>query len=103
MTDEDYAEASQTTANYWYYFGKSLEKFGIAQTSFDIAYPQYNAMYLKVFEAMYGAGGEREIPEADLLAHFTDTYMNYEYFTAPLTKRREDGTSENMTDEEKPR
>ena len=81
--------------------GKSLEKFGIAQTSFDIAYSQYNAMYLKVFEAMYGAGGEREIPEADLLAHFTDTYMNYEYFTAPLTKKAEDGTSEDMTDEEK--
>ena len=101
MTDEEYAEASQTTANYWYYFGKSLEKFGIAQTSFDIAYSQYNAMYLKVFEAMYGAGGEREIPEADLLAHFTDTYMNYEYFTAPLTKKAEDGTSEDMTDEEK--
>ena len=27
--------------------------------------------------------------------------MNYEYFTAPLTKTGEDGTSENMTDEEK--
>lgn len=27
--------------------------------------------------------------------------MNYEYFTAPLTKTGEDGTSEDMTDEEK--
>lgn len=101
MTDEDYAEALQTTENYWYYFGSSLEEFGIAKTSFDIAYSQYNAMYLKVFEALYGTDGEREIPETELLAHFTDTYMNYEYFTASLTKTAEDGTSEDMTDEEK--
>lgn len=101
MTESDYAEALQSTESYWTYFGSSLEEFGIAKTSFDIAYSQYNTMYLKVFEALYGAGGEREISENELKTHFTDTYMNYEYFTAPLTKTAEDGSTEDMSDEEK--
>ena len=101
MTDDDYTQAQQTTDSYWSLFGTSLEEFGIAKTSFDIAYSQYNTMYLKVFEALYGEGGEREISEDELRTHFTDTYMNYEYFTAPLTKTGEDGASEDMTDEEK--
>lgn len=100
MTDDDYTQAQQTTDSYWSLFGTSLEEFGIAKTSFDIAYSQYNTMYLKVFEALYGEGGEREISEDELRTHFTDTYMNYEYFTAPLTKTGEDGASEDMTDEE---
>lgn len=61
MTDDDYTQAQQTTDSYWSLFGTSLEEFGIAKTSFDIAYSQYNTMYLKVFEALYGEGGEREI------------------------------------------
>ena len=47
MTDEDYSTCLQTTESYWNYFGTSFEKFGIAKTSFDIAYSQYNRMYLK--------------------------------------------------------
>lgn len=54
MTDEDYSTCLQTTESYWNYFGTSFEKFGIAKTSFDIAYSQYNRMYLKVFNALYG-------------------------------------------------
>ena len=46
MTDEDYSTCLQTTESYWNYFGTSFEKFGIAKTSFDIAYSQYNRMYL---------------------------------------------------------
>ncbi len=101
MTDDDYTEALQTTQSYWTYFGSSLEEFGIAETSYDMAYSQYNVMYLKVFQALYGEGGEREISEDELRTHFEDTYMNYEYFTAPLTTTAEDGSSADMSDEEK--
>ncbi len=101
MDDADYAQALQTTTNYWSYFGSALEEYGIAKTSFDIAYSQYNVAYLKVFEALYGEGGEREIPEADIRSHYTDNYYSYEYFIAPLTKTDADGNSADMTDEEK--
>lgn len=101
MTEADYAEALQNTANYWTYFGSSLEKYGVAKTSFDIAYSQFNTAYLKVFNALYGEGGERELPVADIRKHYTDNYYSYEYFTAPLTVTGEDGTKTDMTDEEK--
>ena len=79
MTDEDYSTCLQTTESYWNYFGTSFEKFGIAKTSFDIAYSQYNRMYLKVFNALYGEGGENEVPESELRQHIEDDYYDYEY------------------------
>ena len=57
MTDADYAQALQNTTSYWTYFGSVFEDYGVAQNSFDIAYSQYNVMYLKVFEALYSEGG----------------------------------------------
>lgn len=101
MTDEDYSTCLQTTENYWNYFGTSFEKFGIAKTSFDIAYSQYNRMYLKVFNALYGEGGENEVPESELRQHIEDDYYDYEYFSAPLTKTDDDNKSVDLTDEEK--
>ena len=90
-----------TTESYWNYFGTSFEKFGIAKTSFDIAYSQYNRMYLKVFNALYGEGGENEVPESELRQHIEDDYYDYEYFSAPLTKTDDDNKSVDLTDEEK--
>ena len=82
MTDEDYSTCLQTT-------------------SFDIAYSQYNRMYLKVFNALYGEGGENEVPESELRQHIEDDYYDYEYFSAPLTKTDDDNKSVDLTDEEK--
>ena len=101
MTDDDYSSCLQTTETYWNYFGTSFEKFGIAKTSFDIAYSQYNRMYLKVFNALYGEGGEKEVPESELRRHIEDDYYDYEYFSAPLTKTDDDNKSVDLTDEEK--
>ena len=101
MTDEDYSTCLQTTESYWNYFGTSFEKFGIAKTSFDSAYSQYNRMYLKVFNALYGEGGENEVPESELRQHIEDDYYDYEYFSAPLTKTDDDNKSVDLTDEEK--
>lgn len=101
MTDADYAEALQDTTSYWTYFGDSFEKYGVAQSSFDIAYSQYNTMYLKVFKALYSEGGEREVPQEEIEDYFEQNYFSYEYFNAPLSTTAEDGSSADMTDEEK--
>ena len=101
MTEADYEEAMLNTTNYWTYFGTIFEDYGVAQSSFDVAYSQYNVKYLKIFKALYGEGGEREIPEADLIDEYVSTYYNYEYFLVPLTTTAEDGTSADMTEDEK--
>lgn len=101
MTDADYAQALQNTTSYWTYFGSVFEDYGVAQSSFDIAYSQYNVMYLKVFEALYSEGGERAVPETDIRDYLEQNYYSYEYFTAPLTTKAEDESTVEMTDEEK--
>lgn len=101
MTDADYAQALQNTTSYWTYFGSVFEDYGVAQSSFDIAYSQYNVMYLKVFEALYSEGGERAAPETDIRDYLEQNYYSYEYFTAPLTTKAEDESTVEMTDEEK--
>ena len=58
-------------------------------------------MYLKVFNALYGEGGENEVPESELRQHIEDDYYDYEYFSAPLTKTDDDNKSVDLTDEEK--
>lgn len=101
MTEEDLAAAASNTTSYWSYYSSVFEPLGIAQTSFDVAFSQYNRKYSKVFEALYGEGGEREIPAGELESYFLDNYYNYEYFTAPLTTKDADGKSVDLTDEEK--
>ena len=50
---------------------------------------------------MYGEGGELAIPEEELKTYYTDNYYSYEFFYAPLSKSNEDGTSTDLSDDEK--
>lgn len=101
LTEDDLNSATTTSSSYWAYYGATFESYGIAQSSFNTAYALYNAKYARVFEALYGAGGEREIPAEDIEAHFLDTYYNYEFYTVPMTTTDDEGNSVDMTDEEK--
>ncbi|MBQ3166518.1 MAG: hypothetical protein IJC01_04185, partial [Clostridia bacterium] len=101
LDEADYELALINTDNYWAYFGTLFEQYGIARTSFDVAYSQYNLKYLKIFEAMYGEGGEREIPAEDLMQQYISTYYSYEYFLAPMNTVAEDESVVEFTEEEK--
>lgn len=100
MTDEDYTDAQSTTSSYWSYYGTSFEEYGIAKTSFDLAYSQYNEKYENVFKTLYGEGGEYEISEKEISDHYCSTYYNYEYFTLSTTTTDDDGNSVDMTEDE---
>lgn len=101
LGEEDYASALQNTENYWRFYGPALEDYGIAKSSFDVAYSQYNAAYLKVLTALYSEGGEREVSDDEIAKHYTESYYDYEYFTARLTKKDDEDKTVDMTDEEK--
>lgn len=103
MTDADYENASATTNSYWTIYGgdEMFQEYGIARSSFDIAFSQYNIKFQKIFEAIYGEGGEKEVPESDLIAQFTDNYYSYEYFTAPMALPDASGNPVAMTEDEK--
>lgn len=100
MTEADYEEASSTTASYWSAYSSVFEPYGIAKSSFDLVYSQYNVKSLKVFNAIYGEGGEKELSDNEIKTYFADTYYNYEYFIVPMALPDASGNLVDMTEEE---
>ncbi len=101
MTEEDTATLESNTASMWSYSGSSLEELGIAKESFHLVASVYPFKYEKVFLAMYGEGGEKEVAKDDLKSYFVENYSYLESFSAPLTKTGDDDASTDLTDEEK--
>lgn len=102
MTEADYEEASYLTTTYWSMVGGDtlVEDYGISRESFDLVYSQYNIKYLRIFEALYGEGGELEVPVSEIEDHYNSTYYNYEYFTVPMAKPDEKGNPVELTEDE---
>lgn len=100
-TDEDASTAEYNSDYMWTYYRTTMEEIGIAKESFHKAYAEYNAKYQKVLNAIYGEGGEKEISQEEMKAHFMENYLPYEYFYVPLTTTDEEGNSVNMTDAQK--
>ena len=101
LTEEELSNAQTATTSTWSYYKDTFEAMGIAQESFHQAYSLYNAKFQKAMQAMYGEGGEKALPEEELKTYFTDNYYSYEYFYVSLSKTAEDGSSVDLTDDEK--
>ena len=102
LDEKDMEEVDLLTTTYWTTYGGAdiYDEYGISRESFDLIYSQYNVKYLRIFEALYGEGGEFEVPIADMEDHYNSTYYNYEYFTVPMALPDEEGNPVEMTEEE---
>ena len=56
LTDEEKEAISTTTEEQWTNSSATLTKYGIAKTSFDLAYSEFYTKYQKIFNAIYGKG-----------------------------------------------
>lgn len=103
LTEEDQETIRSTATTMWsvYGFKTPMEKLGCAEASFNQAYAQYNMKLTKVLAAMYGKGGELEVPEEELHTYYIDNYTYYQYFYVSMSTKNEDGTSSDRSDEEK--
>lgn len=101
LTEEEQANIENTTNSLWNYSHTQLEKMGIAKASLQLASADYSVKYQKVFEAMYGEGGQLAVPEEELKGYYIENYSHYESFSAPLTSSNEEGESADLTSEEK--
>lgn len=79
MSDDP--SSTSLTNTYWSLLENSMTEYGVSKDSFDIAFSQYSALRVRLFEALYGEGGEKEIPEEDLRSYYTENYYGYEYFS----------------------
>ena len=65
----------QTQAeSYYEQAGENLEKNGISKDSIELLY-QITYMKVKVFDAIYGEGGEKEVSEQELRDYYEKNYI----------------------------
>lgn len=100
LSDEEQAVALQGTESQWVTLGESLNSKGVSKESFNIAYSLYNIKYQKVFNSIYGSGGEKEIPLKEIEAYFEENSYAYSFLFAPMTKTTEGELGEPLAEED---
>lgn len=83
LSEEDQKQIETNTNSGWTQLSSALEKY-VAKSSYQKAYTELNYKYTMVFEALYGEGGEKEVPEEELLQYVKEHYTDYSYIMAPL-------------------
>ena len=101
LDEDDQSQIESLTGSQWSAYSASFDQYGIAQTSLERAYSQFIVEYQKVFEAVYGPGGEKEVSDDELREYYEGTYVDVDYFTCAYTKYNESGSTDTMTDDEK--
>lgn len=101
LTEEDLDAIDTGASNMWSYYKSSMEAIGISEASFKKAYAEHNVRAQLVLQALYGEGGEKEIPESELTDYYVDNYWSYEYMYVSKSKFDEEGNSVALEDDEK--
>lgn len=101
LTQEETKSVENTADSGWQQAQPTLEKYGIAKSSFQLAYAEYYTKYSKVFSSLYGKGGKKEVSDADLKNYFEKNYTDFSYMLLPLYKTDANGGTKPMTAEEK--
>lgn len=87
MTEEDNSMVDTQSGSMWTYYSQfsnnAYEINGTNEESFK-TYNRYNYSVTKLFETMYGEGGEKEISVDDLLDYFGSNYYSFKSLSAPL-------------------
>ena len=104
LTEDEQESAESMAASMWGYIPDSVKKY-VSQDSFVIAYGEYNVMYAKLFEAIYGEGGSQAVSDDELKAYFEDTYYDFDYIFSSLaykedTELEDEEEDTAMTEEE---
>ncbi|WP_444658882.1 hypothetical protein ACRQV7_15145 [Caproiciproducens sp. R2] len=100
LTADETKSISSSTDSQWAQASSTLEKYGISKNSFNLAYSDYYTKYQKVFTALYGKGGKKEVSDADLKAYFEKNYTDYSYFLKPLYSTDANGSTVMITEAE---
>lgn len=97
LTEDELKQVDDQTTNYWGQVSASMTEYGVAQSSFKLAYTDYYTKYSKVFDATYGKGGAQEVSDADVKDYYVKNYQAFSYVMAPVIDMT---TGTNLTDDE---
>lgn len=86
LSDVAKYNAEQYALADWQNYGSMFEDYGISRTDLQYANYDYAAKFSRVFEALYGEGGEKEVPEKNLHKYFLKKYTDIDYILAETTE-----------------
>ncbi|XOQ47991.1 MAG: Peptidylprolyl isomerase [Eubacteriales bacterium] len=101
LTAEETKAISSLTDAQWEQASSTLEKYGVSKQSFNLAYADFYTKYQKVFTALYGKGGKKEVPESELKSYFEKNYTDFSFIAKSLYNTKSDGGVTPFTDQEK--
>lgn len=102
LTDAEQSTVKSNTDTFWNSYQSTLEGFGIAKSSYQLAATEYGAKYQKVFNAVYGKGGSKAVPDDELKSFFEKNYTDFSYVLCKLYKTDSSGNySASLSDDEK--
>ncbi len=98
FTEQELMTCKTQAESYYEQMGTNLEKNGISKNSVELMY-QIVYMKAKVFDALYGPGGEKEVSQDEMKKYYNENYikMAVETFSLPA----EAPVKEDATEEEK--
>ena len=97
LTDEEKASIESSANYYWAYLKSSYEDLGVSKESYVEAAFTYTTKYNKVF---YNKYDESVVSQAEIEKFFKENYVDYSYFSIPLTTTDSDGETKDLSDAE---
>ena len=101
LTDEEQKAIQSATETQWQQAGGILEKYGVAKTSFQMAFAKYYVKFQKIFTAVYGKGGKKAVPDDELKKYFEGKYTDFSMISKPLSKSDASGAVTALSSDEK--
>lgn len=102
LSDDEKKSIKTDTDTAWASYKSTLEGYGIAESSFQLAAVEYSKKSQKVFDATYGKDGTKAVSDDDLKAFFEKNYTDFSYVVCKLYKTDDSGNySASFSDDEK--
>lgn len=96
LDDTTRYNAEQAAINDWSTYKSTFQTYNITRDDYQYVSYDYNAKFSAIFEAIYGKGGEQEVPQADMDDYFDKNYAAVDYIVVETVNT--DGTT--MSDDE---
>lgn len=102
LTAAEQKNADSLNASAWSQYSSNMEKYGVAQSSFNKAYGELIYKERKIFSAVYGKGGTKAVSDSDLKDYYVKNYTDFSFLFCPLYKTDSSGNySSSFTDAQK--
>jgi hypothetical protein len=92
LTAAEKKTASDMNSTAWTKYSSSLEKYGIAQSSFEVVYGDAFVKERKIFDAIYGKSGTQAVSDADLKDYYGKNYTDFSFLACYLYTKNAQGS-----------